>query len=149
MQFTQQPKLSKQSLKLNYRAINISLHTSNQIWAQPMVPTVHRHHTHSIKHDGHGQIISLNAFINLFGHQGEIRKIYQNCTINSDKIIVAYLCSKKSTAQISCHLYKYSHFYKNDKLHRLILAKIVQSSEKCQTIDLIFFLHASQYHNTM
>ena len=67
MQFTSQPKLSKLSLKLNYRAINILLHTSNQIWAQPMIPTVHRHHTHSTKHDGQAQIISLNAFINLFG----------------------------------------------------------------------------------
>ena len=66
MQFTSQPKLSKQTLKLNYKAINISLHTSNQIWAKPMVPTVHRHHTCSIKHDGQAQIISLNAFINLF-----------------------------------------------------------------------------------
>ena len=68
MQFTKQPKLSKQSLKLNYRAINIELHTSNQIWAQPKVPTVHRHHTHSRKHDGQAQINYLNYFINLFGH---------------------------------------------------------------------------------
>ena len=66
------------SLKLNYRAINILVYTSNQIGAQLMVPIVHRHHTHSRKHDGQAQIISLNAFINLFGHQGEIRKIYQN-----------------------------------------------------------------------
>jgi len=97
MPFTSQPKQSKQSLKLNYRAINISLHTSNQIWAQPMVPTVHRHHIHFRKHDDQAQIISLNAFINLFGHQSEIRKIYKNCTINSKKIIVAYLCSQKPT----------------------------------------------------
>ena len=68
MQFTKQPKLSKQSLKLNYRAINISLHTSNQIWAQPMVPIVHRHHIHSRKHDGQAQVNYLNTFINLFGH---------------------------------------------------------------------------------
>ena len=68
MQFTSQPKLSKQSLYLNYRAINISLHTSNQIWSQPMVPTVHRHHTHSRKYDGQAQINYLNAFINLFAH---------------------------------------------------------------------------------
>ena len=67
-QSTSQPKLSKQSLKLTYRAINISLHTSNQIWAQPMVPTVHRHHIHSRKHDGQAQVNYLNAFINLFGH---------------------------------------------------------------------------------
>ena len=64
MQFTSQPKLSKRSLKLNYRAINISLHRSNQIWAQPRVPTVHRHHTYSRKYDGQAQIIYLNAFIN-------------------------------------------------------------------------------------
>jgi len=68
MQFTSQPKLSKQSLKLNYRAINISLHTSSQIWAQSMVPKVHRHHIHFRKHDGEAQINYLNAFINLFGH---------------------------------------------------------------------------------
>ena len=68
MQFTSQLKLSKQLLKLNYRAINISLHTSNRNWAQPMVPTVHRHHTHSRKYDGQAQIKYLNAFINLFGH---------------------------------------------------------------------------------
>ena len=68
MQFTSKLKLSKQSLKLNYRAINISLHTSNQIWAQPMIPTVHRDHTHSKKHDGQAQINYLNAFITLFGH---------------------------------------------------------------------------------
>ena len=68
MQFTSQPKLFKQSLKLNYREINISLHIRNQIWAQPMVSTVHRHHTHSRKHDGQGQIKYLYAFINLFGH---------------------------------------------------------------------------------
>ena len=68
MQFTSQPKLSKRSLKLNYRAINISLHTSNEIWAQPMIPTVHRHHTHSRKHSGQAQINYLNAFINLFGY---------------------------------------------------------------------------------
>ena len=55
-----------------------------------MVPTVHRHHIHSRKHDGQAQIISLTAFINLLGHQGEIRKIYQNYTINSKKITVAY-----------------------------------------------------------
>ena len=68
MQFTSQPKLSKQSLKLNYKAINILLHTSNQIWAQPMVPPVHRHHIHFSKHNGQAQINYLNAFINLFGH---------------------------------------------------------------------------------
>ena len=68
MQFTSQPKLSKQSLKLNYKAINISLHKSNQIWPQPMVPTVHRHHIHTRKHDGQAQVIYLNAFINLFVH---------------------------------------------------------------------------------
>ena len=68
MQFTSQSKLSKWSLKLNYRAINISLHTSNRIWVQPMIPTVHRHHIHFRKHDGQAQVNYLNAFINLFGH---------------------------------------------------------------------------------
>ena len=68
IQFTSQPKLSKQSLKLNYRAINISLHKSNQILAQPMVPTVHRHHIHCRKHDGEAQVNYLNALINLFGY---------------------------------------------------------------------------------
>ena len=64
MKFTSQPKLSKQSLKLNYRAINISLHISNQIWAQPMAPTVHRHYIHTRKHVGQAQVNYLNAFIN-------------------------------------------------------------------------------------
>ena len=68
MQFTSQPKLSKQSLKLNYRAIDILLHTRNQIWVQPIVTTVHRHHIHSRKHDGQAQVNYLNAFI-LFGHK--------------------------------------------------------------------------------
>ena len=68
MQFTSQPRLSKQSLKLNDRAINIPLHISNQIWVQPIVPTVHRHHINSRKHDGQAQINYLNAFINLLGH---------------------------------------------------------------------------------
>ena len=68
MQFTSQPKLSKQSLKLNYRAINISLHIRNQMCVQPMVPKVHRHHIHSRKYDGQAQINYLNAFINLLGH---------------------------------------------------------------------------------
>ena len=68
MQFTSQPKLSKESLKLNYRAINISLRTSNQIWARPMAPIVHRHHIHFRKYNGQAHINCLNAFINLFGH---------------------------------------------------------------------------------
>ena len=68
MQFISQPKLSKQSLKLNYSAINILLHTSNQIWAQPMVPIVHRHNIHFRKYNGQAQINYLNAFINLLGH---------------------------------------------------------------------------------
>ena len=42
-----------------------------------MIPTVHRHHIHARKHDGQAQVNYLNAFINLFGHSGEIRKIYQ------------------------------------------------------------------------
>ena len=88
-----------------------------------MVPIVHRHHIHTRKHDGQAQVIYLNAFINLFVHYGEIRKIYQRCTRNTDKITVSYLCSQKSTVQISYHLDKYSHLYKNDKLYRLILAK--------------------------
>ena len=53
---------------MNYRAINISLCTSNQIWAQPMVPKVHRHHIHSRKYDGQAQENYLDAFRNLFGH---------------------------------------------------------------------------------
>ena len=68
MQFTKQPKLSKQSLKLNYTAINISLHTSKQNWTSPIVPIVHRHQIHSRKHNGQAKINYLDAFINLFGH---------------------------------------------------------------------------------
>ena len=62
------------------------LHTRNQNLAQPKVPTVYRHHTYSRKHDGQAQINYLHAFINLFGHWGEIRKIYRKCTINSEKL---------------------------------------------------------------
>ena len=53
-----------------------------------MVPIVHRHHIHSRKQDGQAQVNYLNAFINLFGHQGEIRKIYKKCTINSEILIL-------------------------------------------------------------
>ena len=42
--------------------------------------------------------------------------------------------------QISCQLDKYSPLYKNDKLLRFIVAKIVEPIEKCQAIDFIFFL---------
>ena len=56
-----------------------------------MVPIVHRHHIHSGQHDGQPQVNYLNTFINLFGHKGEIRNIYQKCTINSEKITVAYI----------------------------------------------------------
>ena len=68
MQFINNRNCPKLSLKLNYIAINISLHTSIQIWAQPMVPTDHMHHVQSRKHDGQAQVNYLNAFINLFGH---------------------------------------------------------------------------------
>ena len=44
---------------------------------------------------------------------------------------------------------KYSHLYKNDKLQRLILAKIVNPIEKCQTTDLIFFLASQKLINTV
>ena len=68
MQFTSQLKLSEQSQYLNYRAINISLHASNQIWTQPMVATVYKHHIYFRKHNGQAQINYLNTFITLFGH---------------------------------------------------------------------------------
>ena len=51
-----------------------------------MVQIVHRHHIHFRKHNGRAKINYLNAFINLFGHQGEIRNIYQKCTVNSEKL---------------------------------------------------------------
>ena len=62
---------------------------------------------------------------------------------------MAYLCPQKSTIQISCHLDKYNHLNKNDKLHRLILAKIVKPIEMCQTIDFIFFLASLKPINTL
>ena len=67
------------------------LHTRNQNLAQPKVPTVHRHYTHSRKYDDQAQIIYLHAFINSFGHKGEIKKIYQKGTINSKKISVVHI----------------------------------------------------------
>ena len=56
-----------------------------------MIQTVHRHHINLRKYNGQAQIDYLNAFINLFGHYGEIRNIYQKYTVNSTKIIVAYI----------------------------------------------------------
>ena len=66
------------------------------------------------------------------------------CTINSQKIIVASKCTQQTTVKISYHLNMYNVLYKNDKLARPILVKIVNPIEKCQTIDFIFFqLHPS------
>ena len=60
-------------------------------WATPLVPSVQVYQIHSRKHNGQAQINYLHAFINLFGHHGKIRKIYQKCTINSKKITVAFI----------------------------------------------------------
>jgi hypothetical protein len=50
----------------NIEQNSISLHTRNEIWAQPMLPTVHKHHIQARKYNGHPQINSFHAFINLF-----------------------------------------------------------------------------------
>ena len=65
MQNTQQQNLSKNTSKLNYRAIIFSLHISIQNWTSPIVPIVRRHQIHSTKHNGQAQFTYLNAFINL------------------------------------------------------------------------------------
>ena len=64
------------------------------------------------------------------------------CTINSHKITVASQCSQQTTVKISYHWDMYIILYKNDKLARFILVKIVNPIEKCQTTDFIF----SQLH---
>ena len=66
------------------------------------------------------------------------------CIVNSQKITVWSKCSQQATVKISYHLNMYNILYKNDKLARFILVKIVNPIEKCQTTDYIFFqLHAS------
>jgi hypothetical protein len=39
---------------------------------------------------------------------------YQKCSINSTKITVAYICSQKSTVQISSYLDKHINLYEKD-----------------------------------
>ena len=43
----------------------------------------------------------------------------------------------------------YNILYKNDKLARFILVKIVNPIEKCQKTYIIFFLASSECHNTV
>ena len=62
------------------------------------------------------------------------------CIINSYKVTVASKCSHQTTVKISYYLDMYNILCKNDKLARVILAKIVNPIEKCQTTDYIFFL---------
>ena len=71
------------------------------------------------------------------------------CTINSHKIKVASQCSQQSTMKFSYHLHMYNILYKNDKLARVISAKIVNPIEKRQTIDSIFLLASYQCHTTI
>ena len=66
------------------------------------------------------------------------------CTINSQKITVAYKCSQQTTVTVSYHFNMHNILYKNDKLARPILVKIVNPIEKCQTTDYIF----SQLHTS-
>ena len=68
------------------------------------------------------------------------------CIINSQKITVAYKCYQQTTVKVSCHFTKYNILYKNNKLARSILVKIVNHTEKCQTTDYIFFLASYQCH---
>ena len=65
------------------------------------------------------------------------------CTINPQKITVAFKYSQQNTVKISYHLNMYNILYKNDKLARSVLVEIVNPIEKCQTTDYIFF---SQLH---
>ena len=65
MQNTQQQNLSKNTSKLNYRAIIFSLHISIQNWTSPTIPTVQEYQIHPRKHNGEVESIYLNAFINL------------------------------------------------------------------------------------
>ena len=107
------------------------------------------YHKYHRKHHGQAQFIYLNAFINLIRQLGEITNIYQMCTINSHNIIVASNCSQQATIKISYHLNMYNILYKNDKLAKSVLVKIVNPIEKCQTTDYIFFLASYQCHNTV
>jgi hypothetical protein len=67
MQLAWQQKLSRAAILWKYRAIDMWLHITNQIWAQPMLPTVYTHQNNTIKHNDQAQINSLYAFIYLFG----------------------------------------------------------------------------------
>ena len=65
MQNTQQQNMSKNTSKMNYRAIIFSLHISIQNWTSPNILTVQEYQIHSRKHNGQAQFIYLNAFFNL------------------------------------------------------------------------------------
>ena len=71
------------------------------------------------------------------------------CTINSQKITVAFKFSQQTTIKISCHLTMYNILYKNDKLEMPILVKIVNPIEKCQTTDYISLLASYQCQTTV
>ena len=71
------------------------------------------------------------------------------CTINSQKITVASKCSQQTAVKISYHLNMHNILYKNDKLARSILVKIVNPIKKFQRIDYIFFLDSYQCHTTI
>ena len=62
------------------------------------------------------------------------------CAINSTKIRVASKCSQYPTVQISCHLNTYGILYKNDKLARFILVKIVNPKEKVSNNRFYIFV---------
>ena len=61
------------------------------------------------------------------------------CTINSHKITVDSKCSQQTTVKFSSHITMCNILYKNDKLARPILVKIVNPIENCQTTDYIYF----------
>ena len=71
------------------------------------------------------------------------------CTINSQKSTVASKCYEETTVEISNHLNMYTILYKNDKLARFILVKIVNPIEKFETRDYIFFLASSKCYTTV
>ena len=64
------------------------------------------------------------------------------CTITSQTFTVASKCSQQTTIKISYHLNMYNILYKNDKLARSILMKIV-NLQKSVKQQIIYF---SQLH---
>ena len=65
MQHTRPQNLSENPSNSNYKATIFLLHISIQNLTSPSIPTVQEHQLHPRKHNGPGQSLHLNAFINL------------------------------------------------------------------------------------